>query len=73
MGTMGTKNLEFVLKKQWNCDPFTPFGAVVEPNLPGAFITVDPLDSFRSGNFSKVPVIIGVTEDEGILLHSAGK
>ncbi|KAJ6631273.1 Venom carboxylesterase-6, partial [Pseudolycoriella hygida] len=56
---------------QWNYDPFTPFGVVVEPETPGAFITVDPLISLRLGNFSRVPVIIGVVEDEGILLHSA--
>lgn len=44
---------------------------MVEPDIPGAFITMDPLESLQSGNFSKVPVVIGVTEDEGILLHSA--
>ncbi len=43
----------------------------MEPDLPGAFLSVDPLESFKSGNFSKVPVITGVNEDEGILLHSA--
>lgn len=64
---------EIFFEQQWNYDPFTPFGVVVEPALPGAFISADPLDSLQSGNFSKVPVIIGITEDEGILLHSGCK
>ncbi|KAG4071521.1 hypothetical protein HA402_011675 [Bradysia odoriphaga] len=56
---------------QWNYDPFTPFGVVIEPDVPGAFLSVDPLKSLETGNYSRVPVIAGVVEDEGILLHSA--
>lgn len=43
----------------------------MEPDLPGAFLSADPLESLKSGNFNKVPIIAGVNEDEGILLHSA--
>lgn len=43
----------------------------MEPDVPGAFIITDPLESMRSGNFNKVPIITGLTEDEGILLFSA--
>lgn len=45
----------------------------MEPDLPEAFIKVDPMVSLKSGEFNKVPVITGVVEDEGILMHSACK
>jgi carboxylesterase type B len=56
---------------QWGYDPFTPFGAVVEPALPGAFLAEEPELLMETGRFYKVPIIAGVTENEGLLMHSS--
>ncbi|CAG7819168.1 unnamed protein product [Allacma fusca] len=56
---------------QWGYDPFTPFGAVIEPKIPGAFISEEPEYTMQTGGFNRVPVLTGVTEDEGLLMHSA--
>lgn len=48
--------------------PFTP---VVEPDLPGAFITEHPRDVITE-NSLKIPLLTGVTYDEG-LMKTAGK
>ena len=60
-----------VYLKDWGYDPITPFGPVVEPDLPGAFLTEDPRAAMEAGRFNKVPLITGIVENEGILLHSA--
>ena len=46
---------------------------MVEPDLPGAFLTEDPRGAMEAGRFNKVPLITGVVENEGILMHSACK
>lgn len=49
---------------------------VVEPDLPGAFITEDPYKIMTSGYIPDVPVIMGATAEEGVLflggLHFLG-
>lgn len=47
-----------------------PFGPVIEPNYDGAFITKDSLRALKTGDFARVPVIIGVNSQEGKLLTS---
>lgn len=47
--------------------PIMPWVPVIEPYFrQERFLIKDPNESFRNGNFSKVPVIIGITADEFI-------
>lgn len=48
----------------WDYEPMTPFKAVVEPDLPGAFLT-KPVRS--NANLHSVPWMTGLTSDEGCL------
>ncbi|CAG7837972.1 unnamed protein product [Allacma fusca] len=68
-----TKDILSAIKhlEQWSYDPFTPFGPVVEPDLPGAFLTEEPAVLMETGRFNQVPLIAGVDEDEGILMHAS--
>lgn len=55
-----------------------PFGPVIEtPPKETSFITAEPLDIIASGEYNKVPVLIGYCKDEGIftevILHRVGK
>ncbi|XP_032309973.1 esterase-5B-like [Drosophila ananassae] len=46
--------------------PFAPFGPVVEPEFPGAFLTQTPEEVIKSGKFGQVPwAVTYVTEDGG--------
>lgn len=47
-------------------DPMVPFPPVVEPDLPGAFITAHPKDVDRPHGLS-VPWLTGLTSDEGAM------
>lgn len=42
------------------------FSPVVEPNMPGAFITEHPRDEKTEKSF-KIPFLTGVTYDEGLM------
>ncbi|KAL4717828.1 hypothetical protein ACJJTC_000977 [Scirpophaga incertulas] len=56
-------NTEFLFYA-WDYEPMTPFKAVVEPDLPGAFLT----KSVREiENIHAVPWLTGVTDSEGCL------
>lgn len=50
--------------------PWAPFLPVVEPKLPGAFLTEHPRD-IMIDKALKIPFLTGITYDEG-LLTSAG-
>jgi len=41
---------------------------VIEGNIPGAFLTDEPLKLLESGDFSDVPILLGATQHEGSLL-----
>jgi carboxylesterase type B len=56
---------------EWGYDPFTPFGPVIEPKIPGAFLTAHPKKLLENGNFNRVPWIVGLNQDEGHMMHSA--
>lgn len=43
-----------------------PFPPVIEPNLPGAFITKHPRDEHEPNAIS-VPFMTGLTFDEGVM------
>ncbi|XP_031767185.2 juvenile hormone esterase-like [Galleria mellonella] len=48
----------------WDYEPMTPFKAVIEPDLPGAFLTRNPR---KISKISAVPWMTGLTKDEGCL------
>lgn len=50
----------------WDTDPMIPFPPVVEPELPGAFITKHPRDEFEPHAIG-LPWMTGLTLDEGAL------
>lgn len=44
-----------------------PYGPVIEtPPTESSVIAADPLDIIESGNYNKVPVLMGYCKDEGI-------
>ncbi|KZC07957.1 Esterase E4 [Dufourea novaeangliae] len=51
---------------EWHGDPIVVWYPTVEPNIPGVerFLTAQPVDLIRRGQFHQVPVIFGVTKDE---------
>lgn len=57
--------------KVFRFEPAINFKPVIEPNIEGAFITEDPVDTIISGKSAHVPLMIGVTTEEGAL-RSAG-
>ncbi|XP_063634693.1 juvenile hormone esterase-like [Cydia splendana] len=48
----------------WDYEPMTPFKAVVEPDLPGAFLTVAPRSS---QDIASIPWMTGLNSAEGCL------
>lgn len=44
---------------------------VIEVPNDYAFLTVSPYESLVAGNFSKVPILMGVNNDEGLVLISS--
>lgn len=50
----------------WDTDPMIPFPPVVEPDLPGAFITKHPRDEHKEDSL-KIPFLTGLTFDEGVM------
>ncbi|XP_039430550.1 venom carboxylesterase-6 [Culex pipiens pallens] len=50
----------------WDTDPMIPFPPVVEPDLPGAFITKHPRDEYEPHALG-LPWMTGLTLDEGAL------
>ncbi|KAG4076411.1 hypothetical protein HA402_005854 [Bradysia odoriphaga] len=51
---------------EWDTDPMIPFPPVVEPDLPGAFITQHPRDVYEPHAIS-IPWMTGLTSDEGAM------
>lgn len=43
------------------------FPPVIEPDLPGAFITMHPSDGKGFEHSIKIPFLTGVTFDEGLM------
>jgi acetylcholinesterase len=60
--TIGNTTNDF---KEFDGKPIVIWYPVVEPDFgQERFLTDDPKVSFASGNFSKVPIITGITQDE---------
>lgn len=55
---------------EWDTDPMIPFPPVVEPKIDGAFITEHPRD-VKVPLSSSIPIITGITSDEGTLRSAA--
>ncbi|KAL1491255.1 hypothetical protein ABEB36_011876 [Hypothenemus hampei] len=56
-----------VIFMKWDFDPMIPFKPTVEPDIEGAFLTQHPIDIIRSGIIAKVPLIVGITTEDGAL------
>ena len=56
-----------ILQEFYN-DPAVIFSPVVEPRIVGVerFLTAQPIDIIKTGNFYHVPLIIGATKDETV-------
>lgn len=51
---------------EWDTDPMIPFPPVVEPDLPGAFLTKHPRGKLDE-DAAKIPFMTGLTFDEGAM------
>ncbi|KAF2885849.1 hypothetical protein ILUMI_20322, partial [Ignelater luminosus] len=51
----------------WSYHPMVPFKPVIEPDLEGAFLTEDPIHIIKSGKAAKVPIMTGLTSEDGAL------
>ncbi|KAF7269615.1 hypothetical protein GWI33_017341 [Rhynchophorus ferrugineus] len=56
-----------VVFMEWDFDPMIPFKPTVEPDVEGAFLTQHPIDVVREGKSAPVPLIIGITSEDGAL------
>lgn len=59
-----------LIRQEFDTDPMVAFTPVVEPDLPGAFMTKRPRDGLNERSL-KIPLMTGLTYDEG-LLKTAG-
>lgn len=50
----------------WDTDPMIPFPPVVEPDIPGAYITKHPRGE-HDENALNIPLLTGLTYDEGAM------
>ncbi|KAK7575719.1 hypothetical protein V9T40_012005 [Parthenolecanium corni] len=50
----------------WRYSPFTPFGPVVEPVTPNAFLSEEPIQLLTKRLVKDLPWLIGITADEGL-------
>ncbi|KAF2892969.1 hypothetical protein ILUMI_13203 [Ignelater luminosus] len=56
---------------EFSYDPEIPFKPVVEPDIEGAFITKHPVDIIKSGKVANVPLIFGITTEDGAFKSAA--
>lgn len=54
------------VRQKFDTDPVVPFPPVVEPDLPGAFITKHPRETIGKDTRA-IPLVIGINFDEGLL------
>ncbi|XP_018324114.1 uncharacterized protein LOC108736254 [Agrilus planipennis] len=47
-----------------------PWVPVIEKPSPNAFITEDPIEILKSGKFHKIPILMGYTSREGLLMYA---
>ncbi|XP_031829887.2 esterase FE4 [Nomia melanderi] len=68
---MRTKSAEDIVKilphfDIWRTNPCCPFGPVIEEESEDAIITSDPYTLVRKRLFRDIPMILGITRDEGL-------
>ncbi|CAL8075222.1 unnamed protein product [Orchesella dallaii] len=61
---------------KWHIDPLVQYPPTIETLREGqsesdVFLMEDPLVLLQEGRFNRVPYVIGITEEEGLLFHSA--
>lgn len=54
------------MDQEWDTDPMIPFPPVVEPDLPGAFITKHPRDEDEPHGLP-IPFLTGLTSGDGAM------
>lgn len=59
----------FAFNKEFGSDPKIAFTPVLEPDIPGAFITQFSRDVIPEYSL-KIPLLIGVNSDEGVIKSS---
>lgn len=57
--------------KVWDIDPLTLYRTVVEPDLPGAFLTKRPTEVWENGEINSVPFMTSVVVNEGVVRSAA--
>uniref|UniRef100_A0A1B0DFL8 Carboxylic ester hydrolase n=1 Tax=Phlebotomus papatasi TaxID=29031 RepID=A0A1B0DFL8_PHLPP len=57
--------------KFWSVDPIVLFRTVIEPAGPSAFISENPIDTVRTGNYKHVPWMMGLVPNEGTVRATA--
>ncbi|XP_002011173.3 venom carboxylesterase-6 [Drosophila mojavensis] len=55
----------------WDFDPMIPFPPVIEPEHEGAFLTQRPREVAQRPHGQELPLMIGVTAEEGLLKTAA--
>ncbi|XP_050306615.1 venom carboxylesterase-6 [Anthonomus grandis grandis] len=56
-----------VIFMEWDTDPMIPFKPRIEPKGAGAFLTDHPINIIKSGKSAPVPLILGITSEDGAL------
>ncbi|KAF5285157.1 hypothetical protein FQR65_LT13354 [Abscondita terminalis] len=56
---------------EFNYDPCIPFKPVVEIPNDGAFMPQNPVDIIKQGKMANVPLIVGITTDDGAIKSAA--
>lgn len=44
-----------------------PFKPTIEPKVEGAFLTEHPIEIVKSGKSAPIPLIVGITTEDGAL------
>ncbi|CAG9768327.1 unnamed protein product [Ceutorhynchus assimilis] len=60
-----------VLFMEWDFDPMIPFKPTIEPEVEGAFLTEHPIDIVKAGKSAQIPLIVGITTEDGALRGAA--
>ncbi|XP_044731315.1 uncharacterized protein LOC123294258 [Chrysoperla carnea] len=64
---LNAQTASFPLEVQ-SCGEICEISPNVEPNIPSAFLPDTPENILREGRFNDVPIMIGVTDTEGLLM-----
>ncbi|KAK9511867.1 hypothetical protein O3M35_000440 [Rhynocoris fuscipes] len=54
------------LFQRWMYNPFSPFGIVIEPPSPNAFLSESPVNIILKGKAQDIPYLVTMNSDEGL-------